>query len=100
MKWIILGTSLASAVAMADGNLFVEADHYSQINHHDYGITMFNIGIENCTKYKLCLEGKLGTPYQNNDMYWGQNNVHYRGTNWEDGDLIGGVSIKYKFINW
>jgi hypothetical protein len=92
------------SLVFAEGNIFVEVDHYSQIKHHDVGLSMVNVGAENCNKYNFCIEGKVGTPIADNDMKYGETNYidgfSIGGTSWDTGDLIGGISIKYKLFNW
>jgi len=104
MKNKLLALIFVPSLALAEGSIFLEVDHYSQINHHDVGLSMLNAGVEGCNKYNLCLEGKIGTPVGNNDMSYGETNYlggwSRYGTDWDEGDFIGGISLKYKVFNW
>lgn len=103
MKKIIIALLLSPTIVFA-GDIFMELDHYSQINNSDIGLTMFNVGAEECFKEKFCIDGRLGTPIGDNDMRYDDTRIigdlYYLGDNWEEGDLIGGISLKYKFYHW
>lgn len=91
-RLLIFIFSLSMIVPSYAGSLYLGATHYSKIFKEDYGVTTLDVGIEGCKK-SLCGEASVSTPIGNNDI-----NGYNR--NWNTGDVLGGVKIKYKFYNW
>lgn len=94
-KWLSLVVLLLSSLGLssatiASGDISICAHHLSQITKEDYGVTTAGGCISVCPTEALCTEFSLETPVGNNDMKY----------NWETGDLIGGLSLKYKLFKW
>lgn len=88
MKKLIVGLVCLFSVGTASAiDTFVEADHYSKPFDVDYGLTMVNVGAEQCFQERLCVTGKLGTPVGYNDM-------GNEGRYWDNGDLVANVGVR------
>lgn len=91
MKKLLVAILLFAASNAFALDPYVELDHYSKPTMQDYGLTMANIGVEQCFQQSLCVNGKLGTPIGANDM-------GKYGRYWDNGDLIANISVKYYFM--